>query len=380
MELPFGPDSKIAFVPRGGPENGPFSAMACRIISEILAEYGYKVSGIYTSSGSTPTALMGCIGDYPRLCHIWANLTPKNVVGKMSTMNTIFRVIMKNSILTSHFLENLIESNWDLKKIFSPDAIPIKFQAVDIFSREIITFSNKDPRHEKYFLQGVMGAMGIVPFLEPQIIFNPKDSGLIDENLIQENALLLVDGGYKSNMMLETAMRDGFDVIFVIDVHGLKPTLNKFTPKDLDSAFAWAKLLRNCFHLLTNSNDIKQFQLTERANEEIAIRDSETEVLGLLTDLFDKLPPEYQKDLNPIIDYQHAIIDRMNNDRLRLGDKKRTKIIMVSNEAHSTLFNFAKFKPQEPMDLLNAGWIAAVDTMKSLGFNVSSAMPVERKF
>lgn len=371
----FGPNPRIALVPRGGPENGPFSAMAGRIITEVLAEYDLKVSAIYTSSGSTPTALLGCTNDYPKLCSTWANLTSRKVVGKVGKIHTGYRVIMKDSLLSSNVLGNLIESNWDLKRIFSSDAISIKFQAVDIFSRELITFSNKDPRHAKYFLRGVLGAMGIVPFLEPQVIHNPNGSGLIDEEKIENNALLLVDGGYKSNMMLEMAMRDGYDVVFLIDVHNLKPTLNKFTLDDLHGKFAWAKLLRNCFHVLTNTNDVKQFQLAERANEEIAIRDSEIEILDMLSRLSEKLPAEYQADLGTIINKQYAIIERMNNDRLRLRDKKNTKIIVVSNERYSTLFNFAKFEQAETMNLLNAGWQAAVDALDSLGFDTSGAMP-----
>lgn len=374
----FGPNPKIALIPRGGPENGPNSAMAARILYEVLTLYGFKILAIYPSSGAIPTALLGCTGDFAKLCDTWANITPQKIVGKVGKLRTAYRAITRDSLLPSKFLRKLIQENWDLEKLCSPEAMTVKFQAVDVFSRESVTFSNKDPRHKPYLLSGVLGAMGIVPFLEPQVIYNPKGIGLIDDDKIKNNALLLVDGGYKSNMMLEMAMRDGFDVIFVIDVHGLKPTINKFTLDDLHSKFAWAKLLRNCFHILTNANDVKQYQLTDRANEEIVIRDEEIEIREELLKFADRLPTEYLSDLSVIIDHQNTIIDRMNNGRLRLGDKKKAEIIMVSNEEYSTLFNFAKFKPEEPIELMTAGWLSAVETLQSLGFDTSSVMPVNK--
>lgn len=361
--IPFGPDAKIAMVPRGGPENGPNSAMAVRVFDEVFTVHGYKISGIYTSSGSTPTALLGCTGNYAELCHTWANLTPRDVVGKVSTFKTGYRVLTKDSLLSSHSLRRLIEEKWNLEEICSPSAIAIKYQAVDLYSRQSVTFSNKDPRHKPYLLPGALGAMAIVPFLEPQPIYNPKGAGLIDDNEIRNNSLLLVDGGYRSNMMLEMAMRDDFDVIFVIDVHGLKPTENKFKPEDLNSKFAWAKLLRNCFHILSNANDVKQYQLAERANEEIWIRDEILDIAG-------QLPVGHT-----LTDALYKVIDRMDNGRLRLHDKKKAQIYTVAREEYSTLFNFAKFKPQEPRDLLDAGWLAAVDTLNSLGFDTSCVMP-----
>lgn len=374
----FGPNPEIALVPRGGPENGPNSAMAARIIYEVLALYGLKVSAIYPSSGAIPTALLGCTGDFAKLCDNWANITPEKIVGKVGMLRTGYRAIMRDSLLSSKFLRKLIQENWDLEKLCSSEAMTVKFQAVDVFSRESVTFSNKDPRHKPHLLTGVLGAMCPVPFLEPQVIHDPKGTGLIDDDKIKNNALLLVDGGYKSNMMLEMAMRDGFDVIFVIDVHGLKPTINKFTLDDLHSKFAWAKLLRNCFHILTNANDVKQFQLTDRANEEIVIRDEEIEIREELLKFADRLPSGYLAELNTIIELQDAVIDRMNNGRLRLGDKKEAEIIMVSNEEYSTLFNFAKFEPKEPTDLMTAGWLAAVETLQSLGFDTSSVVPVNK--
>ena len=50
----------------------------------------------------------------------------------------------------------------------------------------------------------------------------------------------------------------------------------------------------------------------------------------------------------------------MNEGRLRLGDKKETKIIIISNENKSILFNFASFtKHKETVELLNSGYESA---------------------
>ena len=267
MKINLGLKPRIVYVCRGGPENGPFSAMACRILTEVLTANGYSVSGIYASSGSIPTALMGCVGDFKKLCDVWSHLSPEDIVGKSRRAETIYRIIRKESILTSWFLGNLIESNWNLDAIFHESAISIKFPAVDLLSGEYIIFSNKIPKHKSWFIEGVLGSMGLVPFLQPQVIYDPNDYDLIEKAKMRNNALLLIDGGFKGNMLLEEAIRDYFDVVFLIDVHGMKAT--KF---DLNMKYHWTGLIRNGFHILSNSNDVRQFQTTDRINEEIRIK------------------------------------------------------------------------------------------------------------
>lgn len=341
--------SKIALVCRGGPENGPFSAMAGRVISERLASAGLKISGIYTCSGSTPTALLGCIGEYAKLCHVWANLTPEDVVGKVTKLGTIYRVLRTSSILENWALGRLIEKNWDLERIFSSKAIPIKFPAVDVYSSEYVIFSNRNPKHRPWFLKGVLGAMGLVPFLPPQKVFNPVEAELISPDKIVGNSMLLIDGGYKGNMLLEEAQRDGFDVVFLIDIHGLQPTASQI------EKISWAHLTRRGFHILSNTNDLRQFQLSERINEEIEIRNQ-------LEQLADQIAGHRaEKNLRDII-------IQMDKGRLRLGDKTKTTVIMVSNKEQSTLFNFANFKHREVLELLYAGQEAGEKVMDELGY------------
>lgn len=348
MDTIFGPDSRVAIVCRGGPENGPFSAVAARLIAESLARKGIKLSAMYASSGSVPTALLGCTGDFPKLCDTWANITPKDIVGKVNKLKTMPRLLTKESILTSYTLGNLIEKNWDLNKIFSSDALSIKFPAVDFLSAEYIIFSNKNPKHKKWFLEGVLGSMGLVPFLQPQVVLNPVESDLIDEDKVKLNALLLIDGGFKGNMLLEEAMRDGLNVIFLVDIHGLKPTQT-----DLNMKYYWAHLIRGGLHILSNANDVRQFQITDRINEEIRIKNE-------LLKLARQLPAEHAEDLR-------TVIARMDEGRLRLGDKSEAQICVVSSESDSTLFNFAKFTREEVLSLMSAGYEAGLRTIKEIG-------------
>lgn len=363
----FGLGPRIAIVCRGGPENGPFSAMAARVITEVLARYGLKVSAIYTCSGSAATSLMGCIGEYKKLCDIWVNVTPEKITGKTRKAEVIYRIISRESFFKSAALRELIVKNWDLDRIFSSEAILAKFPAVDALTAEYIIFSNKNPKHKKWFDKGVLGSKALIPFLPPQIIENPEDAELIEAGksktidqtarLVKPRrkpfkAMLLIDGGYKGNMLLEEAQRDGFNVIFLIDLHGLKPT-----ETDLGMKLHWSSLIRIGQHILSNTNDNRQFQISDRINEEIVIKEK-------LIELTWKLQLEQADELR-------AIVSQMDEGRLRLGDKTKTQIYMVSNEEYSTLFNFAKFDRQEVLDLMTYGREAAIKTLQKLGFDTA---------
>jgi hypothetical protein len=344
-------DLKIAYVCRGGPENGPFSAMAARVLTESLAKEGLAPSAIYASSGSVPTALLGCTGEFGKLCDTWANLSSSNIV-KINKFKTVLSMLRSESFFPNKGLplRDLISRNWDLNKIFSPEAMSIKFPAVDICTNEHIIFSNRVPGHKKWFLEGVLGSMGLVPFLPPQRVFYPEEAGLIEKGKSRHNSLLLIDGGFVANMLLEVAMRDIFDVIFIIDIHGLQPTKTDF---DATQSYHWSKMLRSAFHILSNTNDSRQYQLDDRINEEIRIKKE-------LVKLTRKLPELYKREAQ-------QIIDRMDNGRLRLGDKDETKLIVVSNPQRSVLFNFANFtRHKETVELLYAGQLAAEEVLPQI--------------
>ena len=348
MDRLFDKNARIALVCKGGPENGPYSSLAARTITEILEKNGSKISGIYACSGSTPTALLGCVGEYPKLCDTWANLKPIDVVGKVHKIRTVMRILRKESVFESHALGELLRKNWDLDKIFSSEALPIKFPAVDIYSSEYVIFSNKNEKHKKWFLEGVLGSMALVPFLQPQTILDPVESELIEPERVVGNKLLLVDGGFMGNLLVEEAMRDGYDLIFLIDIHGLNPS-----KMGLDEKYHWTNLTRSSLHVLTNTNDVRQYQMTDRINEEIRIKDE-------LKALLELLPQEHA----PIL---RATINRMNSGRLRLGDKNETQIVVVSNKKHASLFNFAKFTRKDVLKLMNAGYDASVTALDRLG-------------
>ena len=341
-------NSRIAFVCRGGPENGPFSAGAAAVIYEALIKHGLKLSGIYVCSGSTATALLGCTGKFNKLCTLWANITPQDIVGKVNKFQTAYRAIKKESLFCSNALGKFISKNWDLDAIFSPGAMPIKIPALDLLTNELILFSNKNPKHRPWFLEGVLGSKALVPFLNPQFVYDPEGAELIEQGKSRMGALLLVDGGYNSNMLLEQAVRDQFDLIFLIDIHGMVPT-----EMDLNEKYFWPNILRASIHSLSCTNDMRQFQTVDRINEEIAIKKEIEKVCSIIL-------PEQRVLLR-------AIIDRMNYGRLRLGDKDNADIQMVSNSNKASLFNFVKFEQQDVLNLLEAGIEAGQEVRKSMG-------------
>lgn len=340
--------SKIAFVCRGGPENGPFSAAAAAVIYEELIKHNLTLSGIFVCSGSTATALLGCTGEFNKLCTLWRNITSQEIVGKVNKAKTTFRVITGESLFRSDALGKFITKNWNLDAIFSPHAIPIKIPALDILTHELIIFSNKNQKHKRWFLEGVLGSKALVPFLNPQFIYDPEDAELIERGKSRQNALLLIDGGYNSNMLLEQAIRDRFDLIFLIDIHGLVPT-----ETDMGEKYFWPNILRMAIHSLSCTNDMRQFQLVDRINEEVTIKKE-------LERICQTFPQEQREDLQ-------NVIDRMDNGRLRLGDKDKAEILMVSNQDKSSLFNFVKFQQQDVRKLLEAGIQAGQDAIKSVG-------------
>ncbi len=231
--------------------------------------------------------------------------------------------------------------------IFSSGAVPIKVPALDLLSGELILFSNKNPKHRPWFLEGVLGSKALIPFLNPQFVYNPEEAELVERGKSKMGALLLIDGGYNANMLLEQAVRDKFDLIFLIDIHGLVPT-----ETDLNERYFWPNLLRSAIHCLSSTNDTRQFQMVDRINEEIIIKKE-------LEKLYGNLSLEQKGRLK-------TIIDRMNNGRLRLEDKDNAEIQMVSNQDKSKLFNFVKFEQKDVLELLEAGIEAGQEVLKSM--------------
>jgi len=353
---------RAALVCRGGPENGPFSAEAGRILSKELPERGIDIKAIYANSGSVPTAVLGCTGDWEKLCDIWDNLRPEDIVGEVSKFKiavkmaksdlsyTLRKEPLQESFFDNSALRKLLRENFDPNRISCPPALLARFPAVDLLTNEYIIFSNNIPGHIEWFLEGILGSMGLVPFLPPQRVYNPEKAGLIEKGKAKNNSLLLIDGGFMGNMLLEEATRDGYDIIFLIDIHGLQLAETEF---DIGKKQHWGKLLRSGFHILSSTNDRRQFQMDERIDEEIRIK-------KLLLQLRSRLPAEYAEELQ-------TIIQRMNQGRLRLGDKEETQRILVSNPEYSSLFNFTNFtRHKETLEFMNAAHEAVRRALQEL--------------
>lgn len=347
-------NSKIAVVCRGGPENGPFSAKAFTTLSKGLVQNGLKISGVYAVSGSVTTALLGAIGEEERLCRLWSNLTPKDIVGTVSKLRSSINTLSRESVLSSQALENLIRENFgerSLNKFFSSEAMMAKIAATDYLTRKLIIFCNRNPKHREWIYEGIMGSKALVPFFPPKMVYEPVKAELIDET--EFDALMLIDSAFKTNLLLEEAMMDGYDYIFVVDIHNLE-TSNV----DVKEKYFWPNLLRGATHILINSNDYAEMRIVERINEEISAKNQIEEVL----EMRDKLPPE-------AVTILEATLKRMNEGRLRLHDKRLTSVVMVSARERSMLFNFIKFAQTEVASLMEAGHYAAIRTLNNLGLN-----------
>jgi len=135
----------------------------------------------------------------------------------------------------------------------------------------------------------------------------------------------------------------------------------------LNEKYFWPPLLRAAIHSLSCTNDLRQFQMVDRINEEIIIKKEEIAVKKELERLCKDMSTEQREVLEAIIKRQGAIIDRMNNGRLRLEDKDNADIQMVANQDKSSLFNFVKFEQQDVMKLLEAGIEAGQEVIKSIG-------------
>lgn len=345
--------SRKAVICRGGPENGPFSAQAFTTFNKILGQNGIKISTICAISGSVPTALLGCTGDEEKLCKIWLNLTPEEVVGPHAYLKAgVQSALRHESLISNGYLDKLFRKHCDLNRIFSPEAISIKISAVDYLTGKLVIFSNKITEHKECLIDGALGSMALAPWFNSPVIPRAKELGLIDETHPDTDKLFLVDGAYGGDLFLEEVVRDeyNFDVIFIMDIHGLKPS--RF---NLEERNTWIHKLRRTTHLTINSRDKLALSLNERINEEIEIRDLLLKARALSS------RPE---DID-------SVIKRINNGRLHLSDKHKAEVFMISNTEQEIPFNFANFSTAEVAHLMRAGHQAALRMAKHLELDTS---------
>jgi len=345
------PNTKIALILRGGPENGPFSAGAVRRLCKIFKLNNLNVSAIFANSASVPTGLLASIGEQDKICDIWRNLRPVDITGSPGALNRGLHVVLGNSVLKNKYLESLLRSHCDFDKVLSLDSIRLTIPAVDELTGQLAYFCNRDKRLNKTaFVLGCLASMALTPFFPPVVIDNCDTMGLL-----KNPTGMFLDGGYKCNVPLEKAIRDpeDFNLIILVDVHDLG--VSPADPKDRNH---WSTHLHRATHIVINSNDNHELQFVDRINEEIEIRDK-----------LDSLRTKLLLEDSPFTGYVDDILWRMNQERLQLHNKRITKVEKVSDRTHSVLFNFAKFEPEEVAALLDAGDQAALNLARKLHLN-----------
>ena len=397
---------KSAAVLRAGPPNGPYSAQWFSTMREgLLINDCDDFAGIYATSGPSPTALLGCIGEDKKLCDTWFNLRPEDVVGnhgeelrcfakflkRFEHLRTAFprisdfrefrshfsviRRLKDGHVFSNLFLYELIKKHAEpyLDRIFSPEAALIKIGTTDFFTGQHIVFSNRVPEHKDLIFKAVVASMGIVPLFPPFLIEeDPRKLKLTDSPHSYYNTLSLIDGGYRASLLIEEAIREpvNYDMIFIVDIDGFDyDQIRPDTPHNLITR------IRRSESIASTTNDRLRLSLVDRINEGIFIRDQEIEARDELIKLKDSMGDS--EKLDPVIKKLNDSINRMNNGRLRLSDKRKTGIVPVSSPDSSFPFDFSNFTQAEVTHLMRAGHNAALKTLGQLGLS-TKGIPVIR--
>lgn len=344
---------------RGGPVNGPYAAGALLTARRILDERGIPISRIYAISGSTPAAAMAAIGREDRVCSIWARLQPQDIIDVTGSWWdkawTIDRLIRKESIFPSEGLEQLIKNNIPADELFSPGSIPLSVMTVDYHTGDPIIFDTRNSAFRQVIHQGILGSMALTPFLHLQVIWcGPTDNpGLFPKRRgPQDIPVVLMDGGYRDNLMIEQACRDGIKTLLVVDINGLR-----VAPPATYAWAHWSAPLQRAFHTLITTNDQRDLYGATRVNEELDIRNR----LALLADTLqgDAKTKATRAKLE-------ELVARMDTGRLELGKKHHIKVHLVSDEKNVIPFDFASFKPWEVEHLISTGHAAAKRALEKL--------------
>ena len=396
--------AKIAVVNCPGPANGPFTAQYLDTFWEGLRMNGHDITGIYAVSGSSPTALMGCVRKTRELCDIWLNITSGDIVGDTSDLKSVTNLLkkvkergsliprirdVKSDYKDLKQAQGLLEklkagyafSNIPLLKLiekhclpvidqmFSPEAVLMKIGAVDYLTGQNVIFSNKIPEHKDLICLGTIGSMCLVPwFQSPPAIDNPVEKKLLDKAHPEFNSVWLVDGGYRNGLLLEEAIREpiGYDAIFIVDIHGLQfEEVRRTTPYNIA-----ARLIRTNSILSTTNNQL-MLSLVERINAGVEIRDTVLELKKKLQEA--RRLSSRPEDIEDAIKLVDEMIEQMNYGRLRLSDKRTQEIEIVSdpNPKHSVHFDFTDFSKGQTAvaQLMQKAHNAALKTLRKLGLS-----------
>ncbi len=346
-------EGPLGVICRGGPVNGPFAAGALLSCKRILAERDIPIARIYANSGAVPAAALAAIGREDRACIMWGRLKPTDIIDVTtswwSKAVTVSRLVRSESIFPATGLEHIIRSNIPAEELFDADSIPLSVMTVDYASGSPLVFDTRNPAFYPVIHEGILGSMALTPFLRLQVIWCGPNGLSPERQTGDDFQMQLMDGGFRDNLMIEQACRDGMKTLLVVDIHGLH-----IAPPSTETCKHWSDSLQRAFHALITTNDQRDLYGATRVNEELAIRD-ELEALRMRGDMTDAVAQRLA-----------GILNRMNTGRLGLAEKHEIRVHLVSDPARVIPFDFADFKHHETEHLISAGNRAMAATLKSL--------------
>ena len=226
----------------------------------------------------------------------------------------------------------------------------MKVGAVDYLTGQHVIFSNKIPEHKEFIFLGVVASMCIVPLFLSFAVKKPQQFKLVEKTHSLFDSILLIDGGYRASLLLEEAIREsgGYDAIFIIDISGLE-----YEEVDPKAPYNLVTKIQRAQSIASTTNDRLRQSLVDRIDEEIQVRDEFIKLKKFFSDPF----------------FIDQLIERMNNGRLRLGDKHTTVRGMISNPRSLIPFDFSNFTQGEVAHLMRAGHNAALRMLRQLGLS-----------
>lgn len=337
----------IAF--RGGPINGPYAAAAAATIKRIADERGVHIAHVYGNSAGVSAASMLAIGRHWECLDIWSRIEPQDIIDKswFPKVTTMGRVVLAESIYTSTGLDRLIYNNIPIDDLYAADATPLSIMTVDYDTGDPLVFTNTDPAFKPVFSEGILASMALTPFLRLRTIWAGPKGLSVTRRTAEDMCVRLMDGGYRDNVMIECAARDGINTLLIVDINGLR-----VAPQAPGVYKHWAGPLQMAFHTLITTNDQRNLYGATRVNEELSIRDD-------LSRVAHSLPEEHAEKLK-------SVIAQMDHGRLELAKKHHMRVHLVEDPDYVIPFDFSDFTRAQTAYLIVAGHRAAQRTMEHL--------------
>ena len=221
-------NKKKAIVLGGGGSLGAYQVGCFKYLHEI----GYEYDIVYgTSIGSVNGLVMSQgLESYPYLQELWDNITIKDITDDdiemymnfESMLNTIKSVkdittkLGKNiktlGANTDNFY-NFLTKKIDINKVLN-SPIDFKLNTINITAPHILVTDKR--RMGNKLIDYVIASCSATPVLQPHKI----KYGLIYN--------WYVDGGFNDNLMIDQALKDGYEDILAIDLVYLKPTHEEY--------------------------------------------------------------------------------------------------------------------------------------------------------